>query len=268
MSYNSSGYCIRTYKNGDEEEIVKLFNEVYNGYAGFVPRTAEFWLWCCKNRPGVREDRIILADNGEHVIGYAVVSDAGEVLEFCYNPEKAGEEIVLRLMETIESQLRNVGATSVILNAPSDDPTIREACLKLGYFESLPTYAFQLSIVDLAKFLESILLPKLEMVKGHFSGEILLKIKQLSQIDYDYIVLKILNSRLLIEKNRSESPSFTIETDKRTFASCIFGTRNLLTGILSGKIKVSPLWKVSHALTFLSLLKIEQPWYVPLGDYG
>lgn len=265
----SSMFQIRDYREGDEKEMVELFNESYKDYAGFVPRSPEFWLWCCKNRPGVRNDGIILADAGGHVIGYTVISDSGQILELCYKPKQNGEEVVSKLLETVESRLRSLGATSMVLNAPADDPIIRRACLELGCFESSSPHVFQLSIVNLAEFLRSILLSRLEKMKDHFDGEILLKVMQSSAPNhYDYVTLKFLDNVLFVERSRSESPRFTIETDKRTLVNCLLGGASLTKNILTRKIKVSPFWKIPRAIGFFSPLKSDEQWYVPLGDYG
>lgn len=261
-------YQIRTYGDGDEKELVKLFNRVYMDYAGFVPRTPAFWLWFCKSRPGIREEGIIIAKLEGKVIAYAVVSDSGEILEFCYDPEYAGEDVVLRLLETVEDHVKDFGGSSVTLNAPKDDHVVRKACNRLEYAESSLPYAFQLSVLDFSGLIKEILLSRLKDVKVDLSGEILLKVKQSSPMGYDHITIRISDGDLQAEKEKSGKPNLVIEADKQTFASCIFRGMNLRTAILTKKIKVSPFWKALQALTFLSLLRVDDPWYVPLSDHG
>jgi len=259
---------IRTYRRGDEEELVRLFNDAHKDYAGFTLRTPEFWLWLCRNRPGVHEEGIFIAETDDEVLGYAVVSDFGDVLEFCYKANQTGEENVLKLLEAIEGYVKNAGAGSITLNAPADDPIIRSACSRLGYAESSPSYALQLSVVDLPGFIREILLSKLKKMRTHSGEEILLKIGQPSTTDYDYIALRIRNNDLWVERKRTENPDFTIQTDKGTLISYISRNSSFVRGILTGKIKVSPFWKLSRALTLFSLLELDAPWYFPLGDYG
>lgn len=67
-------YELRNFVEGDEEKIVKLFNDAYARFSGYVPRTVEYWRWCCLKRPDVRKDGIFLvfdkgAGNFEGYVG-------------------------------------------------------------------------------------------------------------------------------------------------------------------------------------------------------
>ena len=268
MSSQIAGYQIRAYRDGDENELVLLFNNVYSEYAGFVPRTVEYWLWCCKSRPGVREEGIFVVDSGGKIIAYAVVADSGEILEFCRDPDNAEKEVVLKLLETAERHVENLGASSIRLNAPKDNEIIREACLDLGYAESSLPFALQVSIVDFPGLIKGILLSKLKSAKADIHGEILLKVKQAYQRDHECVVLKISDGELYVGKSETCRPNFTIEADKRTFASCIFGGMSPKAAIFTGKIKVYPFWKALDSIALLTLLRLDDNWYVPLSDYG
>jgi len=260
-------YQIRTYKDGDEEDFARLFNNAYENYAGFVPRTSEFWTWCCKRRPGVRKEGIFIVEVNKIMVGYAVVSENGEVLEFCYDSKYAGNGIVSALLSTVENYIKSVGASSITLQVPNDDPIIRNACLKLGYAESSPSYALQLSIIDFQKLLREILHSKIEKMET-LNSKVLLKVKQSSTMDFEYITLDTHHNNLIFETRMSENPDIIIEADKQTFAQCIFGNMTLLKGILTSRIKIHPFWKILKAQNLLSLLKLDSQWYIPIADYG
>ena len=68
-------YVIRNFVEGDEERIVKLFNEAYGNFSGYVPRTVEYWRWCCLKRPDVRKDGIFLLFNK---VGFQMVPSKKE----------------------------------------------------------------------------------------------------------------------------------------------------------------------------------------------
>jgi len=49
LSLKACEYRVRGFEDGDEVEIVRLFDRVYAGYGGFTLKTPEYWRWCCLN---------------------------------------------------------------------------------------------------------------------------------------------------------------------------------------------------------------------------
>jgi len=268
ISTEKSAYQFRGFHNGDEKKLVALFNRVYENYAGFVPRTPRFWLWCCKSRPGVRDDGIIIVEVKGEVTAYVVFSDSGEILEICYDRNYVSKKIIFELMEIIEENLRNYGTSSIILNAPMDDFLIREVCGKLGYVESKLPYALQISIIDLPELIREIIRSKTMNKGAQPKGNIILKIKQSSSKDGKPTTLKISDNQVQMEITGIENSDFLIEAETQVFTSCIFGNLDPRIGILTKKIKISPFWKVVDILAFLWMLKLDNHWYIPLSDFG
>ena len=85
MTRPSEEYTIRTYLPGDETALVLLFNNQNATLAGFVPRTVEYWRWCCLKRPDVDEEGIIIAKKGDKIVGYCVIGWSGNVWELCHD---------------------------------------------------------------------------------------------------------------------------------------------------------------------------------------
>jgi hypothetical protein len=212
------------------------------------------------------KEGIFIVEAGQKIIAYAVVSNSGEILELCYDPKDAGEKVVCDLLKRIENYDVKLGVSSLSLNAPKDDQTVRKVCRELGYAESSIPYAFQLSIVDLQGLIREILEPKLKNGEVSLSDEILIKVKNSSRAEQ--LNISIPNDIFQNEKRISKKNDIVIETDKQTISSCIFGQPNLKIGFLERKIKVSPFWGVFKALRLLSLLRLDGLWHIPLSDHG
>jgi len=71
---------LRTYRRGDGEALISLFNRVYENFAGFVPRTLEYWSWCVLSHPDLSEEGIVVAINAGRVVGYAAIERSGNVV--------------------------------------------------------------------------------------------------------------------------------------------------------------------------------------------
>jgi len=51
LSLEACKYKIRSFEDGDENEIVQLFDRIYSDYGGFTLKTPEYWRWGCLKRP-------------------------------------------------------------------------------------------------------------------------------------------------------------------------------------------------------------------------
>ncbi|TET62287.1 hypothetical protein E3J49_08460, partial [Candidatus Bathyarchaeota archaeon] len=82
MSLEACKYKIRSFEDGDENEIVQLFDRIYSDYGGFTLKTPEYWRWCCLKRPDVEKEGVFVVEDGdENVVGYAVVGGSGNIWE-------------------------------------------------------------------------------------------------------------------------------------------------------------------------------------------
>jgi hypothetical protein len=261
-----NSYQTRTYREGDETELAKLFNRVYKKYAGFVPRTPEYWRWSCINRPDVEAEGIVIVNNGEETIGYAVVAKSGNIWEFCYDPEYEGKAVISTILEWSTEYVTDAGGDSVVFNAPTDDQLLREVCLEFGFAEKPPPCLF-LNVLDFPQFIHEILSLKQEKLK-EYDEELLIKIKKSHGFYDKEISIKIEKGAITVNRKTNNNSCVIIESDVSTIVSCILGTQGLLQAFLGSKIKVKPFWKTIKILKIFSLLKIKDPWFSPGTDYG
>ena len=257
----------RTYKEGDETEIVQLFNCIHKNYAGFVPRTSDYWRWSCLKRPDVESEGILVVNDGEKIIGYAVVGKTGNIWEFCYDPAYDGNAIVAIILEWSANYVENAGGDCVVFNAPSNDQLLREVCVNLGFAEKSPPCMF-LNVLDFPQFIFEILNSKRDKLVKYDEDILFKAVKPLPWYDGKSLI-EIRNGMVSVnQKTDDNKPSVIIEADVSTIVSCILGTQGLLKSFFYFRIRVKPFWKSFKILKLLSLMVLKNAWFSPGADYG
>jgi hypothetical protein len=106
----------RKYEEGDETALASLFNKVYHGYAGFVPRTPEYWRWSCLDRPDVEKEGIMVVVNRGRIVAYAVVGKSGNIWESCFDDAHDKKALLSLVLERAIEYLTRVGSDLITLN--------------------------------------------------------------------------------------------------------------------------------------------------------
>ena len=262
----TDGYCIRTYRQGDETELTALFNDVYRDYAGFVPRTVEYWKWSILLRPDLSREGIAVVVNADQVVGYATVEKSGNVLEFCYDPNHDGKTVVSMLLDWCIDYVKSQGGSSVSLNVPAQDNPIRQVCRELGFTEE-PFSSLFLRVLDFPQLLRKIVDQK-GGLKQHFDETVLINIASVPSWCDNHVFLRVQGGKMTVLTEKIGRPTIRVDLDISTFSSCIFGSTGTYRAILKGQLKVRPFWKIRRAAKLFSLLRLRDPWYVPGADYG
>jgi len=265
------GYNLRTYRQGDEVDLIFLFNKVYGYCAGFVPRTLEYWRWCIQSRPAFSEEGIAVVTNADKAVGYAVVEKGGNILEFCYDPNYEGKTIVSMLLRWCIDYVRGQGGNSISLDAPVQDDLVRQVCQELEFtedsFERAVGTLF-LRVLDIPELLRKIVAEK-KKVKEDFDETISINLGKAPSWCDDYVIMRIREGEMTVLKEKIGTPTIRIDADISTISSCIFGsTRRLYGAIMKRRLKVHPFRKVPRAVKIFSLLQLKNPLYIPRADYG
>jgi ribosomal protein S18 acetylase RimI-like enzyme len=258
-------YSLRTFEEGDEVELTRLFNEAYKGYAGFVPKTLEYWRWSCLDRPDVEKEGIIIVAYRGKIVAYAVIGKTGNIWELCFNQAHKGKDLVSLILENAVEYLIRVGADSATLNLPSEDTAVRETCEKLGFLEVPPDTMF-LSVLDFEKFLQLLSCAKKEKMAG-LDESFLIEFKDAPFWTNPYVSIRIENGRTKIEGQNTPS-KVLIETDTTTLTSILFGTTKPLWALIRFRLKIYPLRKFHSVLKWFSLLRLDDSWFFPRSDLG
>jgi ribosomal protein S18 acetylase RimI-like enzyme len=262
-----SEYAVRTYQEADEVQLTSLFNECYQAYAGFVPRTLEYWRWCCLNRPDVENEGIIIVLHGGKIAGYAVVGKSGNIWELCFDRAHNGEPIVSLILEKAIEYLARVGSDAATLNLPRDDSITRKACEKLGFSMLAPDpKRVFLSVLEYEQFVRFLASANKKKLTG-LQGDFVIRLKDARSWMSPFISIGLGNGR--IETGRENRRcDVLIETDTSTLASMLLGTYNPSWALLRFRLKIHPLRKLRRALRLFSLLRLDDSWFFPRADLG
>jgi hypothetical protein len=266
---STDGYEIRNFTEGDEKEIINLFNETYKKYGGHVQRTANYWRWCCLKRPDVKKDGIFLVfgKETENLEGYAVVGTSGNIWEFCYRFQPNGELVASILLKASLSYLKNIGCSSIKLNVPHDCETLHKICRKFG-FTRFQTVKIFVGILNLEQFFFELITSQKEELNKRFREKITLKIDESPFWIENAISIEINDGKISIDKGSRRRPTILARTDIMTLCYILFGFLNPYRALLSLKIKVRPFWKVPSLLKFFLLIRVNDPWFWPMSDWG
>jgi len=261
------GHTLRNFVDGDEEEIVRLFNEVYGGLGGYVPRTVEYWRWCCLKRPDVRDDGIFLVFDEEtgELEGYAVVGLSGNVWEFCSRPDR--EDVASVLLEKIINYLDEMGVSSVNLNVPGNDEVLNNACIKMG-FAKVNVHKMFVGVLSFRRLISTLLKDKAEFLSRRFKERICIRVEDAPFWIEKAIYISVNDGGVKVLEGPMESPTILVKTDVKTLLSVLVGVLSLRRALLSLRIRVKPFWKILAVKSFLSHIRIDCSWYWPLGDFG
>jgi hypothetical protein len=256
-------FLVRSFRDGDEQAIIELFNNVYGRYGGFVPRTAEYWRWCCLERPDVERDGIFLVFGCGRLCGYLVAGSSGNIWEFCV-ADNDREAAGVLLGEAV-SYLDRVGVCSVNINVPSDTAIV-EVLREAGFGEVDPVDAMFVTTLNPAALVREMVTPQEKVLVKRFDDEFGIRLRDVPYGVATEFSVKIRNSSVGVVEGFPVEPSIVVELRFVDLLSVLFGGSNAGQLFLTGKMRVRPFWKLRKVLTLLSAIGLKSSWFFPLSD--
>jgi len=262
---NNSEFKFRTYGPEDDQQLFSLFNKTFRNYAGFVKRTREYWSWYYKSRPDVDENSIIiLEDNNQQIVAYAVVGKTGKIWDFCYDSEnEKAEEIASLLLEKSVSYLVENGVDEIKFHAPESDKIVRKICREMGFTTNNYRYLF-LTVVDFVPLIAKILEQSDQIGFDNELFQIVLTDAP-PGID-DSIFVEFGAQSVSVTAKLTRHPKVKIVTSILALTEIIFKKKNLWWSLLKREIKIWPHHNILKGLQFLGKLQLDDVWFTPLGD--
>lgn len=258
---------VRNFVEGDEEKIVELFNESYKRFSGYVPRTVEYWRWCCLERPDVRKDGIFLLfdkKTGE-LEGYVVAGLSGNIWELCVKPDR--KDAALILLERAVKYLGEMGVSAVNLNVPEGDVALKEACMEMG-FAKVEVHKLFVGILSFVKLISMLASEGEKAVLRNLREKICLKIEDAPfWVEKTFSVI-VDGEKIEVSEELIESPTIQVKTDMKTLLAVLIGVLSPKRALLTLRIKVKPFWKIHAFNRFLYSLRMKDTWFWPLADFG
>jgi hypothetical protein len=262
-----SGYFVRTFRDGDEEAVVRLFNEVYSGHGGFVPRTVEYWRWCCLKRPDVDLRGVFVVSDGQSgaPVGYAVVGTSGNIWELCAAGDDT-RQVASLLLDQCVKYLGDLGVSSVNVNVPSD-AYLDAAFVKSG-FARVPAERMFLSTLNPSELFSALVADRKEQLVGRLNEDIAFRLKEVPFGVEDDFSVSLHGDKLAVTRGSQGSPEVVVTVDFRGLLSVLFSGVNPYRLLLAGRLRVKPFWKARAVLRFLSLVRVGGSWFFPMSDFG
>ncbi|MGB8780963.1 MAG: hypothetical protein WCD81_10000 [Candidatus Bathyarchaeia archaeon] len=261
-----SQYKVRNFRRGDEEAIVKLFDQVYEGYGGYVPRTVEYWRWSCLQRPDVKEGGVFVVseDEGSGLLGYAVVGSSGNIWEFCVaDGEKEAARVLLA--EAVK-YLEGVGVSSVSVNVPCN-ADVAEVLVEAGFGE-VPAERMFVTSVSPAMLVQAFVGSWKSREVGGFDDVLGFRLRDVPFGVGGEFSVKARGGAVEVGEGFPSGASVVVEMGFMDFLSVLFKGSSAGRLFLAGKMRVKPFRKFGVALRFLSAIRLTRSWFFPLSDFG
>lgn len=253
---------VRGFRNGDESAIVELFNNVYGKYGGVVPRTVEYWTWCCLERPDVKRDGILLTFNEKQLCGYVVAGLSGHIWEMCVRNDNTA--VIRALLHAAVSYLENAGVPSVSVNVPRN--TGATEILREAGFSQAPAGGMFVTTLSPARFVHALATPQREVLVKQFDEEFSFQLHKVPFGVAKNFYVKIHAAAVEVSEGLTPEPAIVVELELADLVSVLFGDVNATRLLVTGKMRVKPLWKFRRVLKLLSTLRLHGPWFFPLSD--
>lgn len=263
---------LRTYRPGDEDPIVELSNRCLAPYAGWVPRTVDYWRWSTLTRPGVEPTDILLLEASGKLVGYTALGRDGSVLDFCVDPDqprRGRRTLIKQLIGALEDHARVRRCDFLTFCEPATDQLVDEALRAGGYVVEQSQY-FSLGVLNPQHLLQQILLARQAQLAALRGTDFVF---ELAPGRYPYL----LNTRLLVRldpcvqvrdvSDAAESAGeCIIRMDLCALTELIFC--RVPAGLLlrQSRLRIQPDTCVVDACKLLEALVIDAEWHVPKSD--
>jgi hypothetical protein len=161
--------------------------------------------------------------------------------------------------------VRKLGEDSIVLNAYSDDQTVRKVCRRLGFAES-PSEPVFLSVLDLPELIIAILEAR---IRKKYKGEVFwFHVRNCPPWIADSFGIMLTKNKAVILETSNHFSQVTIDVEMSTLVAIMFGNKSIFRELLSSKIRLRHFWNVLKVIRFMNLLRVKSKWSMPRADNG
>jgi hypothetical protein len=257
-----SSISLRGFRNGDEPAIAKLFNSVYCAYEGFVLRTADYWRWCCLERPDVEKDGILLAFDDGEFCGYIVAGFTGNIWEFCVTNDN--REVAVALLNSAIEYLEKKGASSIKINVPKGTG-ITSILQEIG-FDELPAARMFVTTLNPSTLIQYLASPLHQVLREKLNDDFCFRLSEVPCYNVIEFSVKVHEKSVEVTEGIVGKSPVIVELKFMDFLLILFKGSSATRLFLLGKMKVRPMWKILDVLQFLSTVRLKSSWFFPLAD--
>lgn len=262
----------RQFRDGDEAELVTLWNRVHDGLGGSVVRSVAHWRWNVLARPGVTAEDIPIVEWRGRIGAYAVLDSRGAVLEFAVDNELhrwRRRRLFAVLLTAIEQRSRQRGDDLLSFVAPASDRQIGKLLRNAGYI-AYPGSCMSLGILNAAELIRQLLTHHAERAPQGWRQSFFLLLTPGGYRSVLQPQLRIVIDRrsCSVDDSIKQPPpgDCVIATDLQTLTALVFGMLEFETALTSGQISLRDHSVTEDARRLFGLLALSTPWYTSVSD--
>ena len=266
---------VRPYRSSDRTALLEMWCSAHERYAGHVTRTPSYWEWAIRERPGVSDDDILIAEGRKRLMGYGVLGPRGKVLEFVVDPSLSGwvRGIVARvLVAALEERARDCKCDAIYFRTPDGDATQIAALRSRAYIPD-PSEHLQWVLVDLVELVSSMLRYRRARVSPGWERKFGLVLEpgtyQFAPQRHLLIEVSAAGSSVEVRTDGVPMPhgATIVSTTVGMLADLMLQRTELSEELAAGRVVVHPASAVDDVAKLVSLISVTQPWFTPFADY-
>lgn len=263
---------VRTYRPSDTLPLVELTNRCYAPYAGWVPRTTEYWLWTTLVRPAITAADVLVLEDDTAIVGYTALWEEGVVLDFVLDPDQRPRKrraLAKQLIDAAEQRACKRGFDTLRFTLPISDQLLHAALRKSGYIVEQSEFFF-LGILN-----PQVLLQALGGLRSARLTSMRIRsfVFDLSPAQYP----RLLPERLMLKldpslrvENISDAVEYpthcVIRIDMCSLAELIFCGKSIDSLLGQSQLQITPAGTLADVRRLLGALVVDTPWYIPTSD--
>ncbi len=272
MSKRKINLTIRSFREGDEEALARLFNSYTAGYFGPMRVTPAGWRSYYRqaswNAPSLTDDSDCgrIAESDGRIVGYAITDyqpmffeDGAVLQELCVVEEEGAAETVAALVEDAEQRTLARGKSYLVFLASPDDGLATSAARARGYWNGDNSGVFMVYVADLAGALAE-LLPELKQRLAESKGCDWRGAIKISSGEQSCIIVVSSNGIELAGEERK--PDITVRVHSEALPLLLFGREHVGELYIQDQLTLKAA-DVEEALRLLHVLFPRLPLYLP-----
>lgn len=263
---------VRTFRSADTLPLVELTNRCYAPYAGWVPRTIEYWLWTTLARPGIDAADVLVLEDDAAIVGYTALWEEGVVLDFILDPDQRPRKrraLGRELIDAAEERACKRGFDFLRFTLPITDHLLDAILRKSGYIVEQSEFFF-LDILNPQVLLQALAGLRAARLTSMRTRSFVF---DLSPAQYPLL----LPTRLILKldpsvrvENISDAVEYpthcVIRIDMCALAELIFCGKSIDSLLGQSQLQITPAASLADVRRLLGALVVDTPWYIPASD--
>lgn len=251
------GLTVRQAAIEDDHALADLFNRSHQEVPGPVVRTAADIGWRCRRQPGMSPEGAFLAETPDGgLLGYALVKDNGDVLEFVVDRGPYASDAAAALVAACERRARDTGADRIRVNVPTGAIAVAGALDAAGWAPAEPEARHYISAIDPARLVHALAANPTRPL-GDFVIEVLTT---------DALPWQEARSRVSIGDSTGRQERFTLECDQGTLNHVLLGGGSAWLALARRRLRIRPIRRAPEAVRIIDSIAVTEPWSYHLGD--